>query len=67
MYVAPDHYTPVVKKTHVGDPVPFIFAGSDVKKPSGKSYTEQNAKDAQVHVENGYELMRNLIKGWDLK
>ena len=65
MYVAPDHYTPVVKKTHVGDPVPFIFAGSDVQRKSGLGYTEKNAAAAGVHIENGYELMSRLIKGWN--
>lgn len=65
LYVAPDHYTPTVKKTHIGDPVPFIFSGSDVKIRSGKTYTEANAKAAGVHLEKGYELMHRLIGGWN--
>ncbi|HXV27963.1 MAG TPA: cofactor-independent phosphoglycerate mutase [bacterium] len=64
LYVAPDHYTPVAKKTHIGDPVPFIFAGSDVNKSSGLPYTEKAAKEAGVHIENGYELMHRLVRGW---
>jgi len=64
VFVAPDHYTPVVKKTHIADPVPFIFAGSDVKQASGKPYTENTAKQTGVHIENGYELMKHLIEGW---
>ncbi len=64
LYVAPDHYTPVAKKTHIGDPVPFIFAGSDVKKASGLPYTEKTAERAGVHIENGYELMQRLVQGW---
>ena len=65
LYVAPDHYTPVVKKTHVAEPVPFIFAGSDVKKSSGLPYTEKTAQASGVHLENGYDLMRRLIQGWN--
>ncbi len=65
LYVAPDHYTPIVKKTHVADPVPFIFSGSDINKPSGLPYTEKNAQSTGVHIEHGYELMKRLIQGWD--
>ena len=64
LYVAPDHYTPVIKKTHVSDPVPFIFAGSDVKQASGLPYTEKTAEQTGVRVEKGYELMARLVNGW---
>ncbi len=65
LFVAPDHYTPTVKKTHIGDAVPFIFSGSDVKIRSGKTYTEANAKATGVYVEQGFHLMHRLIHGWD--
>lgn len=65
LYVAPDHYTPTVKKTHIGDPVPFIFSASDVAIRSGKPYTEADAKATGVHLEKGYELMHRLIGGWN--
>lgn len=65
IFVAPDHYTPIVKKTHVAEPVPFIFSASDLKIPgSGRTYTEANAQAAGVHLEQGFELMRRLIHGW---
>lgn len=65
IYVAPDHYTPTVKKTHIPDAVPFIFSATDVKIRSGKSYTETNAKSTGVHLAKGYELMHRLIGGWN--
>jgi 2,3-bisphosphoglycerate-independent phosphoglycerate mutase len=65
LFVAPDHYTPSAKKTHIPDPVPFIFSGSDVKQRSGKTYTEAHAKASGIHVEKGYQLMERLIRGWD--
>ena len=65
LFVAPDHYTPTVKKTHIADPVPFIFSGSDVTLRSGKTYTEANAKATGVHLEKGDELMHRLIAGWN--
>ena len=64
IFVAPDHYTPCVKKTHIADPVPFIFSGSDVKIRSGKNYTEAQAKAAGVSVTRGHDLMRRLLEGW---
>lgn len=65
LFVAPDHYTPSVKKTHIADPVPFIFSGSDVKIKSGRSYSEAEAKNSGVSLEKGHLLMHRLIKGWD--
>ena len=65
LYVAPDHYTPTVKKTHIGDPVPFIFSASDNKIRSGRTYTEANAKSTGVYLAKGYELMQRLIGGWN--
>ena len=64
LFVAPDHYTPIVKKTHVAEPVPFIFAGSDVSKASQKSYTEANANATSIKLEQGHELMARLVHGW---
>ncbi|MBN1688729.1 MAG: cofactor-independent phosphoglycerate mutase [Candidatus Omnitrophica bacterium] len=64
MCVVPDHYTPLEKKTHVADPVPFIFAGSDVREASSLSYTEKNASQTGIKIEKGYELMSKLIRGW---
>lgn len=66
LFVAPDHYTPCAKKTHIPDPVPFIFAGSDVKIRSGKNYTEAQARSTGVQVRPGYRLMQNLIEGWNV-
>ena len=65
IYVAPDHYTPTVKKTHIGDPVPFIFSSSDNQIRSGKTYTEKNAVSTGVYLAKGYQLMHRLIGGWN--
>ncbi len=65
IYVAPDHYTPTVKKTHVAEPVPFIFAGSDLHcQRSERPYTELDSKAAGIVLDRGYELMLRLVKGW---
>lgn len=64
LFVAPDHYTPVYKKTHVADDVPFIFAGSDIQIASGLPYTEQASRETGIQVDPGYQLMDRLLKGW---
>ena len=53
-----------MKKTHIADPVPFIFAGSDVAEASGLPYTEKTAQQTGISVDPGYGLMARLIKGW---
>lgn len=66
LYVAPDHYTPTIKKTHVAEPVPFIFAGSDINAlHSGRPYTEADSKETGIYLDRGYELMLRLVKGWE--
>lgn len=65
MFVAPDHYTPTLKKTHVAEPVPFIFAGSDLScQRSERPYTEPDSKATGIALDRGYELMLRLVKGW---
>lgn len=65
IFVSPDHFTPIVKKTHVAEPVPFIFAAVDLSAPaSDVTYTEANAKSSGIHLEYGPELMKRLIYGW---
>ncbi|OGX04048.1 MAG: cofactor-independent phosphoglycerate mutase [Omnitrophica bacterium RIFCSPLOWO2_12_FULL_50_11] len=68
VFVAPDHYTPIEKKTHVAEPVPFIFGASDLRgRGSGLSYTEANARRMGIHLERGSELMNRLVNGWPVQ
>ena len=65
LFVAPDHYTPCEKKTHIAEPVPFIFTGSDLPFCcSERPYTEADAKATGIFLDRGYELMLRLVKGW---
>lgn len=65
LFVAPDHYTPVAKKGHSPESVPFIFAGTDVTIKSGMPYTEKAAAGTGIHLEEGHRLMSKLIHGWN--
>ena len=57
MLVLPDHPTPIDVRTHVREPVPFAYCGSDIDEPSTRLYTEANAAETGLIVEPGHRLM----------
>lgn len=62
MLILPDHPTPIVKKTHVSDPVPYIIYDSTKNEGSGLVYNEKNAEKTGVYIDLGYELMGKFLK-----
>jgi 2,3-bisphosphoglycerate-independent phosphoglycerate mutase len=60
--VLPDHPTPVKTGAHCGDPVPFAIAGSNVENILQASFTESNAAQSGLRIDNGYELMEYFLK-----
>lgn len=56
--VAPDHATPLDRRTHTADPVPYLLAGAGIS-PSGGRYTEAGV--AASPVVPGHELIRQLL------
>ncbi|MBN1412672.1 MAG: cofactor-independent phosphoglycerate mutase [Spirochaetales bacterium] len=58
----PDHPTPCSIKTHVGEPVLFCMAGSDVKPNGFGGFTEKNASGSDVFISPGYRLMEYFFK-----
>jgi 2,3-bisphosphoglycerate-independent phosphoglycerate mutase len=61
LLVMPDHYTPIEKKTHVADPVPFVLWGADFAANGAKRFTEMEAKRTGLFVNEGYNIMGRLI------
>ena len=57
LLVLPDHPTPIEARTHVAEPVPFAYCGSDVADHSGRLYSEANAAETGLVVEPGHRLM----------
>ena len=57
LLVLPDHPTPIDVRTHVAEPVPFAYCGSDVGEPSGRLFSEANAAETGLVVEPGHRLM----------
>ena len=55
--VTPDHPTPVERRTHTSDPVPFVLFDSRYKQESNVSgYSEKEAASTGFEVE-GHELL----------
>lgn len=64
--VLPDHYTPISKRTHTGEPVPFCIYSSD-GQPSSEANTicfdEPTANKSALRFFKGPELMAFFLKG----
>ena len=61
--ILPYHYTPISKKTHTSEPVPFTIYGSDSGNKSKLSFSESNAEQTGVRVKKGHKLMSHFIEG----
>jgi 2,3-bisphosphoglycerate-independent phosphoglycerate mutase len=64
--VLPDHATPISKRTHTGDPVPFAIYGSEppwARKNSGRPFDEESASKEGLFVEKGHSLLGRFILG----
>jgi len=59
--ITPDHPTPVSKRTHTNEPVPFLIYGKDVQKGSFSSYSETEAQNSNLYFDKGPELIRYFL------
>jgi len=59
--VSPDHYTPVVQRNHVAEPVPYILYGSGINSNGANGYTEPEAARLNKTPQVGHELMGQFI------
>ena len=63
--VLPDHCTPIVKKTHTSEAVPFAFCSSTSLMKGAKQqvdFSEESAERSGLSIENGFDLMDFFIK-----
>lgn len=61
MLVCPDHPTPCALKTHTSDPVPYLLYTSVKNLGKNERYTEDDAAQSGIYVDNGYKLIEKLI------
>ena len=60
--VMPDHATPVCKRTHTIDKIPYVIFDNKGEAKSGLTYCEKNAVETGISIEFGHDLMNRFIK-----
>ncbi len=60
--VLPDHPTPICKRTHTSDPVPYVLFDSTKVVANNTIFSEKTAQATGVFQPDGYRLMDLLIK-----
>jgi len=65
LLIMPDHATQCTTRKHYDEPVPFAIAGTGVpKRPQVQlPYTEEAARQGDLHIGNGYDLMEYFLYG----
>jgi len=59
----PDHPTPLAKRTHTGDPVPFMLYDSRKPLAAGAAhYDEASAAATGLFIPHGYDMMELLLE-----
>lgn len=62
MLILPDHPTPICKRTHTPEPVPYLLFDSRKEEEGLDTYCEKNAaKTGNVWI-NGYQLLEHLLE-----
>jgi 2,3-bisphosphoglycerate-independent phosphoglycerate mutase len=60
--VAPDHPTPIHRRTHTADPPPFCLAGTGVHTVLERPFTEKSAAASDLQIDPGHTLMQYFLK-----
>lgn len=62
MLILPDHPTPVRLRTHTSNPIPYILYDSRKTEGGGRLYSEKNAEESGILIEDGYQLIDRLFE-----
>ncbi len=60
--VLPDHPTPICKRTHTSDPVPYVLFDSRNIQNNDTTYSEKTASATGIYQPDGYRLIELLIQ-----
>ncbi len=60
--IAPDHPTPVSRRTHTSDPVPFIVYGPGIESNGVRMYSEEEAGTKGIKFSSGHEMVEYFLK-----
>lgn len=61
LLVLPDHPTPIRVRTHTGNPVPYVLYDSTKELKMVSRYSEKEAKDSEIFLANGYEILERMF------
>lgn len=61
--VTTDHYTPISKRTHSDEPVPFAIYDKREKSEGKRAFCEAFASKSHIFIDPGYKLMDFLFGG----
>ena len=59
--ILPDHPTPICKRTHTSDPVPYVLYDSRYVENNQTTFSEKSAAATGNYQPDGYRLMEMLI------
>lgn len=57
-----DHLTPIAKRTHVDDPVPFVLFGQGIAQNGATAFSEAQAASTGLLVDEGHTLLAWALK-----
>lgn len=60
--VTPDHPTPISKRTHTDEPVPFLISGSGIACGGFSVYSEPEAQNSSLYFDKGVDLLKYFLK-----
>lgn len=61
MLIMPDHPTPIARRTHTSNPVPYLLYDSTTREKNAWHYNEKEAKESGNYLEDGYRLIDKLL------
>ena len=60
--VVPDHPTPIARRTHTNEPVPFLIAGEEIEKGGFNCFSELEAQNSNLYFDKGVQLLQYFLK-----
>jgi len=59
--ITPDHPTPISKRTHTDEPVPFLMSGSGISPEGFNCYSENEAANSTLYFDRGDALLSYFL------
>jgi len=60
--IVPDHPTPISKRTHTEEPVPFLIYGKGIEGATYSGYCEGEAQGSSLYFDSGVKLLTYFLQ-----